>query len=194
MITKLFSLHDHRVVHMVHCIVRLRKIDQWMSNARSTVRSHRILNISHGMVDSGSDNTDQLPTNVDRLRACPLVVVPIPLLRAMLHLCHVVGSQGQRLETTTSSYGTSRDKVVQRERVEGPGSTPRTLHGLVDHFSQRVNAVGIVASGPCILDVVSHLELLEALRVSIVDILGVGNKLGRRGRSIGSRHFEWRTG
>ena len=44
-----------------------------------------------------------------------------------------------------------------------------------------------------ILDVVATLESLEALRSSIVDILGVGNELRRR-RSIGSRYFEWRTG
>ena len=44
-----------------------------------------------------------------------------------------------------------------------------------------------------VLDVVPCLELLEALCASIVDVLGIGNKLGRR-RSVGSRHFEWRMG
>ena len=52
---------------------------------------------------------------------------------------------------------------------------------------------GIIVSGPSVLKVVSGLELLEALHMSIVDILGIGDKLGRR-RSIGSRHFKWRTG
>ena len=54
--------------------------------------------------------------------------------------------------------------------------------------------MGIVSSNPSILDVVPRLELLEALSVGVVDILGIGDELGRRGRSVGSRHFEWRTG
>ena len=49
-------------------------------------------------------------------------------------------------------------------------------------------------SGVGILDVVSPLENLEALGASIVDVLSIGDELGRRRRSIGSRHFEWRTG
>ena len=38
-----------------------------------------------------------------------------------------------------------------------------------------------------VLDVVVTLELLEAPHPSIVDILGVGDELGRRGRSIGKK-------
>ena len=49
-------------------------------------------------------------------------------------------------------------------------------------------------SGLSVLDVVAALELLEALRASIVDVLGIGDELRRRRRSVGSRHFEWRTG
>ena len=45
-----------------------------------------------------------------------------------------------------------------------------------------------------ILDVEAALELLEALSASVVDVLGIGNKLGRRRRSVGSRHFKWRMG
>ena len=48
-------------------------------------------------------------------------------------------------------------------------------------------------SASSVLDVVAALEPLEALSVSVVDILGVGDELRRR-RSVGSRHFEWRTG
>ena len=44
------------------------------------------------------------------------------------------------------------------------------------------------------VDIVAALEPLEALRPSIVDILGIGDELRRRSRSVGSRHFEWRTG
>ena len=94
----------------------------------------------------------------------------------------------------TSSGGTQRDEVVQRQSVEGLESTTRTLDHLVDRFSRRIHAVGIIASGPRIFDVVPHLETLEALYPSIVDILGVGNELGRRRGSVGSRHFVWRTG
>ena len=61
-------------------------------------------------------------------------------------------------------------------------------------FRSRINPVGIVASDSSVLDVVPRLELLEALGASIVDILSEGNELRRRRRSVGSRHFEWRTG
>ena len=66
--------------------------------------------------------------------------------------------------------------------------------GLIDDFRRWIYTIGIVASGPRILDVVPRLELLEAFGVSIVDVLSVGHELGRRRRSVGSRHFEWRTG
>ena len=41
---------------------------------------------------------------------------------------------------------------------------------------------------PGVLDIEPCLELLETLGMGIVDILGIGDKLGRR-RSIGGRHF-----
>ena len=47
--------------------------------------------------------------------------------------------------------------------------------------------------GTGVLDIVLHLELLEALRPSIVNILRVGDERRRR-RSTRSRHFEWRMG
>ena len=71
--------------------------------------------------------------------------------------------------------------------------TSRTLHSLIDHFGRRIGHVGIVASGVGILDIVPTLEDLEALRTSVVNVLGVRDKLRRR-RSVGSRHFKWRTG
>ena len=49
-------------------------------------------------------------------------------------------------------------------------------------------------SGPHVLDIVLRLELLEALSAGVIDILGVGDELGRRGRSVGGRHFDWRMG
>ena len=48
-------------------------------------------------------------------------------------------------------------------------------------------------SGSHVLDIVVCLEVFETLCASIVDVLGIGNELRRR-RSVGGRHFEWRTG
>ena len=48
------------------------------------------------------------------------------------------------LEVATSSYGPRGDEVIQQQRVEGPESTPCTLNSLIDHFSQRIDPVGIV--------------------------------------------------
>ena len=96
----------------------------------------------------------------------------------------------KKLLSTTAK----RDEVVQQQRVEGPGSTPRTLHSLIDGFGRGIDPVGIVASDTGILDIVPRLELLEPFGASIVHILGVGNELGRRGRSVGGRHFKWRMG
>ena len=96
------------------------------------------------------------------------------------------------LQTTTSGHRTRGDKVVQRQGIERTECTPWTLHGLVDGFGGRINCVWVITSGPSILDVVLCLELLEALCVGIVDILGVGNKLRRR--SVGSRHFDVEDG
>ena len=48
--------------------------------------------------------------------------------------------------------------------------------------------------GASILNIALRLELLEALCASVVDILGVRDKLGRRGRSIGGRHFNVEDG
>ena len=78
---------------------------------------------------------------------------------------------------TTSSHGTRRNEVVQRQRVKGTEHTPWTLNSLIDRLGQRISHVGIVVGGPSILDVVLCLELLEALHASIVDILSIGNEL-----------------
>ena len=146
------------------------------------------------MIDPSPDNADQLLTHVDCLRARTLIVPTIPLLCAAFHLHHIVGRQGKTLEMTSSSHGTRGDEVVQQQRVEGLESTTRTLDGLVDGFGGRVNTVGIIASGPHVLDIVSCLELFEALGAGIVDLLGIRDKLGRRGRSVGGRHFDVEDG
>ena len=49
-------------------------------------------------------------------------------------------------------------------------------------------------SGPCVLDIVPCLEPFGTFGTSVVNILGVGDELRRRGRNIGGRHFKWRTG
>ena len=64
---------------------------------------------------------------------------------------------------------------------------------MIDDFGRRKGRVRIVASGSRVLDVISRLELLEPFGTSIVDVLSKSDKLRRR-RSVGSRHFEWRTG
>ena len=132
------------------------------------------------MVDPRPNDTDQLPTYVDHLRTQPLIVMAIPLLRAAFHLCCIVGCQGKMLEATMSSDCPRGDKVVEGKRVEGPESASRTLHGLIDGFGGGVNAIGIVVSSSHILDIVLRLKLLEALRVSIVNVLSVGNELDRK--------------
>ena len=64
---------------------------------------------------------------------------------------------------------------------------------MIDDLWRWVDPVGIVPSGTSILDVVPRLELLEPLGMGVVDVLSVGDELRRR-RSVGGRHFEWRTG
>ena len=93
-----------------------------------------------------------------------------------------------------SRDGTGRNEVVQQQRVEGTKRTTWTLHSLIDRFGGRVYAMWIVASGPRVLDVVLLLELLEAFGPRIVDILSIADELRRRRRSVGGRHFKWRTG
>ena len=145
------------------------------------------------MIKTGPDDTDQLMTSVDRLQIWPLVITPVLLLRASLHLSRVIGCQGQMLETTTSGHGTGGNEVVQEESIKGMESAPWTLNGLVDCLSRRINRIWIVTSSSGVLDILLPLELLEALSASVVDVLGIRDKLRRR-RSVRSRHFEWRTG
>ena len=78
--------------------------------------------------------------------------------------------------------------------VEGTECTPRTLDSLIDRLGQQIGPVWIVTGGPSVLDVVATLESLEALHPSIVNILGIGDELRRRRRSVGSRHFDVEDG
>ena len=145
------------------------------------------------MIKTGPGNANQLTTSVNCPRVWPLVIAPVPLLCALFHLSRIVGCQGQTLETTMSGHRTRGDEVVQQQRIERTECTPWTLDSPVYGLSQRIRRIGIIAGGSDVLDVEPHLELFETLRTSIVNILGVGDELRRR-KSVGSRHFEWRTG
>ena len=188
--TELFGLHNHCVVCTVHCIIRLRiRSNQLMPiNWIYSLTDHRLY-ICHQMIKAGPDNTNQLTTNVDHRGVWPLVVMPVPLLCALFHLSCIVGRQGQTLQPMMSGHRTRRNEVVQGQTIKGTEHTPQTLDSLVDCLSQQIIPIGIIAGGPGVLDVVPHLETLEALHASVVDVLGIGNELGRRGRSVGSRHF-----
>ena len=65
---------------------------------------------------------------------------------------------------------------------------------MVNNLRRRIDPIGIVASNMSVLDVEPRLELLEPFGTGVVDILSIGDELGRRRRSVGSRRFEWRTG
>ena len=79
------------------------------------------------------------------------------------------------------------------QTIEGTERTPWTLDSLIDRLGRWIDPPRIVAGSSSVLDVVATLELLEALSPRIVNILSIGDELRRR-RSVGSRHFEWRTG
>ena len=129
---------------------------------------------------------------VNNFQTCTLVVVPIPLLCAAFHLCSIVGCQGQVLGMTASRTGSRSDEILEGESVEGPLGTPTRLDGVVDIFRRQVSTIRIVPSAASVLLVEDGLVLFEALHIGVVDILGKGHK--RRRRSVGSRHFMWRTG
>ena len=65
---------------------------------------------------------------------------------------------------------------------------------MINNLGRRIDPIGIVASGPSVLDVVPRFELLEPLSTGVVDVLSIGDELRRRRRSVGGRHFEWRMG
>ena len=115
--------------------------------------------------------------------------MPVPLLRTTFHLCRIVGSQGQTLETTASSYGPAGDEVVQGQPVKGVLRAPWPLHSLEDIFGHWITSPWIVASTSHVLDIVGGFEPLEALHPGVVNILGEGDK-SRRRRNIGSRNFD----
>ena len=146
------------------------------------------------MVQTGTNDPHQLTTCIDRLRVWPLVVASVPLLRASLHLSRVVRSQGQTLEMTTSGHRPRGDEVVQRQTIEGTECTPQTLDSLENRLGRRIGPPRIIASAASVLDIVATLESLEPLCAGIVDVLGIGDELRRRRRSVGGRHFEWRMG
>ena len=194
-VLKMFSLVSgppHPQCHTMHRVIRLKRSNQSMPINWIHSSTYHRLNICHWMIKAGPDDTDQLLTSVDHSGVWPLVVMSVPLLHASLHLSHVVGSHGQTLKTTTSGHRTRRDEVVQGQIIKGTEHTPWTLHGLIDHLSQRIGTIWIIMGSPSILDVVAALEPLEALHPSLVDILGVAT-VGIRFplASPGTWHWGW---
>ena len=105
--TKLLGLHDHRVVHVAHPVFSLSKCQLMFTISRTTTATYRHLNVGHGMVQTGTNHTNQLLTGFDDLCPCSLVVTLIPLLCAPLHLGSIVGCEGDALETMMSCNCTS---------------------------------------------------------------------------------------
>ena len=65
------------------------------------------------MIQTNTYDTDHLLTEVNNFRPFPLVVPNIPLASEMLHLVHVVWSQGEMLEVTMCSDCPRHDEVLQ---------------------------------------------------------------------------------
>ena len=145
------------------------------------------------MVKTDTDDTDELTTCINHLCPCSLVVVHVPLLCTVFHLCVVVGSQGQMLQMTTSHNWTQHQEVLEGQLFEGSFGASGILDLIVDSLWDQIGGVWIVMCGASILLVVQGLELLEALHLGVVGISSEGDK-SRGRRSVGSRHFVWRTG
>ena len=86
------------------------------------------------MVQTGTNDSDQLTARVDHQRVRPLIITPVLLLRVSLHLSRVVGSQGQTLKTTMSGHRPRGDEIVQRQAIKGTEHTPWTLDSLVNRL------------------------------------------------------------
>ena len=95
---------------------------------------------------------------------------------------------------TMSSDQSRGDEVLKREHIEGPLWTTGRLDGMVNVFCHWVSPLRIIVGSPGVLLVEDGLVPLEALHIGVVDILGKGNEIRRRKRSVGSRHFVWRMG
>ena len=83
--------------------------------------------------------------------------------------------------------GPSKDEVVQGQRFQRSLRHPWTFDGLIDGFGRGIDRVGIITSGPGVLDVVLRLELLETFGASIV-------ALGARGPGNQQKHLEYIAG
>ena len=134
------------------------------------------LNISHGMVQTGTDNTHHLVAGIHNLQTSPLVIMFIPFLGAMSHLGSIIQSKREVLETTMSGDSPHLNKVLEGQSIKGPLRTPQTLRSLVYVFGLRIRPMRIIAGSTGILVVVGSLELLEALYPGVIDILGEGDE------------------
>ena len=93
-----------------------------------------------------------------------------------------------------SSNGSRSDEVLEGESIKGPLQTTRTFDGIVDISHHQVGPLWIVTSSPGVLLVEDGFVPLEAFQVGVIDVLSVGRKRSRWRRSVGGRHFMWRTG
>ena len=145
------------------------------------------------MIQTGPNYTNQLSTSVNNVQPRTLIVTLIPFLGAVSHLGGIVQSKGKTFEMMMSGNGPRLNEVLKGKAIKGPFGTAWTFGCLVHIFGSRASPSQIVASSTSILVIIRSLKLLEALHLGVIDILGEGDKSGRR-RSIGSRHFKWRTG
>ena len=159
----------------------------------NTNKSNRFLDISHWVVKPDTDATNQLMTQVNNLWPFPLVIAIIPLLHIVGHLDIIVQYQGKVFEVTMSSDGSWDDEILEGKLLKLPLRTPRILNLVINNLQDRIRQVGIIANSTSVPLVVQGLELLESPYSSVVRIGSVGDK-ARRWKSVGSRHFVWRTG
>ena len=104
----------------------------WLTSSGTTTATYCHLNISHGVVQTSTNNTDQLLTKINRLRPQTLIVMVIPFLGTSLHLGGIVGSEGETLEMTMSRDWTQCHEVLK-------GETPHVTEGHAARLGGSVN-------------------------------------------------------
>ena len=104
-LAKLFSLHDHCIVCVVHSIFSLLKSISYGNSLEYQYYTYCHLDIGHGMIKTSTNDTDQLLTSVNDFQPWTLVVTLVPFLGAMTHLSGIVGSEGNMLEMAMSGNG-----------------------------------------------------------------------------------------
>ena len=83
------------------------------------------------------------------------------------------------------------DEVMEGELLELPLSQTGSFHLVINNLRDWIWSVRIVPGTTSVLLVVEVLELFEPLHLGVVEISSIGDEARRR--SVGSRHFVWRT-